>query len=98
MAANEELLHDITSVQNPINVHFNAGTVSVNRNGLLGDYPEQMWFNPHGIANILSLDNVSQHYHVTMDTSKSNSIILHRNDGSLIHFTPCNKGLYRYAL
>jgi hypothetical protein len=61
MVANEELLHDITPVQNPINVHCNAGTVSVNRNGLLGDYPEQVWFNPHGIANILSLDNVLQH-------------------------------------
>jgi hypothetical protein len=63
----------------------------------LGDYPERVWFNPHGIANILSLDNVSQHYRVTMDTSKSNSIALHRNNGSLIHFTPCSKGLYRYA-
>jgi hypothetical protein len=40
MVSNEELLHDITPVQNPINVHCNAGTVSVNRNGLLGDYPE----------------------------------------------------------
>jgi hypothetical protein len=59
----------------------------------LGDYPEWVWFNPYGIANILSLDNVSQHYHVTMDTSKSNSIALHRNNGSLIHFTRCSKGL-----
>ena len=33
-----------------------------------------------------------------MDTNKTNSIVLHRNDGSLIHFTPCSKGLYRYAL
>jgi hypothetical protein len=33
-----------------------------------------------------------------MDTSKSNSIALHRNDGSLIHFTPCSKGLNCYAL
>jgi hypothetical protein len=98
MVANEELLHDITPVQNPINVHCNDGTVSVNQNGLLGDYPERVWFNPHGIANILLLDNVSQHYRVTMDTSKSNSITLHRNDGSLIHFSPCTKGLYRYAL
>jgi hypothetical protein len=98
MVTNEELLHDITPVQNPINVHCNAGTVSINRNGLLGDYPERVWFNPHGIANILSLDNVSQHYNVTMDTSKSNSIALHHTDGSLIHFTPCSKGLYHYAL
>jgi uncharacterized membrane protein YgcG len=67
MVSNEELLHDITPVETPINVHCNAGTVSVNRNGLLGDYPERVWFNPHGIANILSLDNVSQHYPLVHD-------------------------------
>jgi hypothetical protein len=33
-----------------------------------------------------------------MDTTTSNSIILHHTDGSLLHFTPCSKGLYRYAL
>ena len=98
IVANEELLHDVILTNNPINVHCNAGTVSVNKNGLLGDYPERVWFNPQGIANILSLDNVSKHYRVTMDTNKSNSIVLHRKDGSLIHFTPCSKGLYRYAL
>ena len=94
MVANEELLHDITTTNNPINVHCNAGTVSVKRNGLLGDYLERVWFNPHGITNILSLDNVCKHYRVTMDTNKSNLIILHRKDSSLIYFTPCSKGLY----
>jgi hypothetical protein len=72
--------------------------LSVSKTGLLGDYPEQIWVNPQGIANILSLDNVSKHYCVTMDTNTSKSIILHRNDSSLIHFTPCSKGLYHYAL
>jgi hypothetical protein len=60
--ANAELLHDIKTTNNPINVHCNAGTVSVSKMGLLGDYPEWVWFNPKGIANILSLDNVSKHY------------------------------------
>jgi hypothetical protein len=62
MVANEELLHDITPVKNPIHVHCNAVTVPVNKDALMGDYPDRVWFNPHGIANILSLDNVSQHY------------------------------------
>jgi hypothetical protein len=98
MFANAELLHDIKTTNNPINVHCNAGTVSVSKTGLLGDYPEWVWFNPKGIANILSLDNVSKHYRVTMDTNVSNSITLHRKEGSLILFFPCSKGLYRYAL
>jgi hypothetical protein len=98
MYANAELLHDIKPTNNPINVHCNAGTVSVSKTGLLGDYPERVWFNPHRIANILLLDNVSKHYCMTMDTNVSNFIALHRKDGSLIHFSPCSKGLYHYAL
>jgi hypothetical protein len=46
----------------------------------------------------IDVRNVSKHYRVTMDTNKFNAIILHRKDGSLIPFTPCNKGLYHYAL
>ena len=68
MTANGELLHDIKPTSKPINDHCNAGTVSVQQDGLMGDYPERVWFNPHGIANILSLWNVSQYYRVTMDT------------------------------
>jgi hypothetical protein len=98
MIANEELLHDIKPTSNPINTHCNAGTVPVNKDALMGDYPEQVWFNPHGITNILSLQNVSKHYRVTMDTNKSTAITLHCKDGSLIPFTPGSKGLYHYAL
>jgi hypothetical protein len=98
MFANAELLHDIKPTNNPINIHCNTGTISVRKTGLLGNYPEWVWFNPKGIANILLLDNVSKHYQVTMDTNESNSITLHCKDGSLIHFSPCSKGLYRYAL
>jgi hypothetical protein len=97
MFANAEVLHDIKPINNPINIHCNASTVSVSKTGLFCDYPEWVWFNPQGIANILSLDNISKHYRVTMDTNISNSIALHCKDGSLILFSPCSKGLYRYA-
>jgi hypothetical protein len=49
MFANKELLHDIKPTTHPINVHCNAGTISVSKTGLFGDYPERVWFNPHGI-------------------------------------------------
>jgi hypothetical protein len=98
MIADRELLHDIQSTGGSINVHCNAGTVTVRQQGLIGDYPTRVWYNPKGIANIMSLNNITKHYRVTMDTAKKNAIILHRHDGSQIEFTPCAKGLYKYAL
>jgi hypothetical protein len=43
MFANKELLHDIKPTTHPINIHCNAGTVSVSKMGLLGNYPERVW-------------------------------------------------------
>jgi hypothetical protein len=99
MIADWELLHDVQPGTDSINVHCNAGTVTITQQGFLGDYPARVWYNPKGIANIMSLNNITKHYHVTMDTALKNAIILHWHDGSQIEFTPpCTKGLYKYAL
>ena len=49
-----------------------------------------VWYHPKGIANILSLSLIV----VTMDTSNSNAIIVHKKDGSTCSFALSNTGLY----
>eukprot|EP00980_Cylindrotheca_fusiformis_P013967 scaffold3632_cov158-Cylindrotheca_fusiformis.AAC.1 len=79
-------------------VHCNAGTVELTQQGYFGDYPLPVWYNPKGIANILSLHNVSKLYQVQMDTSVKNSInVLHKGT-PLACFQPTSKGLYRCEL
>ncbi len=46
----------------------------------------------------MSLRNLTKHYRVTMDSSNSNSIILHKNDGNTLVFSPSDNGLYRLSL
>ena len=42
------LLHGIHHVSNPIRVRCNAGIMTLNQMGYLGDYPRPVWFNPEG--------------------------------------------------
>ena len=66
--------------------------------GYLGTYPELVWYNPGGVTNILSQNNVAQHFRLTMDTQVENSIRLHWMNGSPLVFTPTHNGLYCYTL
>ena len=59
LISNPSLLKDIHTVDRTMNIHCNAGYTSTNQMGHMGDYLVPVWYNPEGIANILSLDNVS---------------------------------------
>jgi len=63
------LLRDIHDTDEALTVHCNAGVVTVKQKGYFDMYPEPVWYNPKGIANILSLHNVASHYHVAFDNS-----------------------------
>ena len=92
------LLHDIHKVKTTLHVRYNAGVLSTNQMGYLGTYPEPVWFNPGGVANILSQNNAAQHFRLTMDTQVENSISLHRVNGDPLVFTPTHNRLYCYTL
>ena len=68
---------------------------TIQQQGQLGEYPNPVWYNPHGIANVLSMHNLAQHYRLAMDTNVNTSIHLCHDDGTIIPFTPSQKGLYR---
>ena len=92
------LLHNIHEVKTTLHVHCNAGVLSTNQMGYLGTYPDLVWYNPRGVANILSQNNVAQHFQLTMDTQVDNSISLHQVNGNALVFTPTYNGLYCYTL
>lgn len=98
IVANPQVLHDVYPADAPTWVRCNAGRVKLTHQEYLGDYPCPVWYNPKGIANILSLNNLSKTYCVTMDTSRSMAMIVHKQDGSTITFTPSISGLYKYEL
>jgi hypothetical protein len=66
--------------------------------GYLGDYPYPVWYNPKGVTNILSLNNVAKHYRVTMDTACNKSMIVHLGGNSKIVFALAAHGLWVHKL
>ena len=76
-----------------MHVRYNAGVRATNQRGRLGNFPEPMWCNPKGVANILSLDSVKRHYRVTYDSAGSDAFIVTDKKGIELHFKPTKNGL-----
>ena len=71
---NPQLLKKIRRTPEGMRVHCNAGSHLTN---LVGDLPGHgtVWYDPKAIANILSLRQVQDHYHITYDSSHQKFII-----------------------
>ncbi|KAG7352856.1 reverse transcriptase RNA-dependent DNA polymerase [Nitzschia inconspicua] len=94
IVSNPDLLHDIHEAKTPLVLHCNAGSVTLTHQGYLEGYPDPVWYYPDGIANILSLRNLTRHYRISMDSSLHNGLRLHKCDGTTIDFLPSDTGLY----
>ena len=91
---NRKLLTNIRENSDVMNIHCNAGITSTNLVGELVGYGT-VWYNPQGIANILSLARMKEHgYRVTFDSAKDNAFHLHKEDGTVRIFNQSKKGLY----
>ena len=98
MISNKSWLRNIHNDGTSISVRCNAGKVRLTHKGYFGSYPEPVWFHPHGIANIMSLDNVAKYFRITMDTEADNALLLHMDNGLTMKFIPNGKGLYHHNL
>ncbi len=56
--------------------------------------PGEVWYNPKGRANILSMANVKGHFRVTYDSAGWEGFIVHKPDGTQWHFQESNTGLF----
>jgi hypothetical protein len=62
----------------------------------LGCFPEPVWRDPDGMANIISLNSMKKYYKVKYDNTKEDAIIVMGHEGTVYHFEPHGKGLYTY--
>lgn len=92
---NKELLNNVRETETRMRIHSNAGTVVTN---LVGDYPGYgtVWYDPNGIANILSMSSmVNKGYDVHYDSKEGNQFVVKDPDGSHYGtFKQAARGLY----
>ena len=67
--------------------------------GVLPGYPGEIWYNPHGIANILSMTNVCDHFHIWFNSANEWTFLIEKpNNGSTKCFIQLKAGLYYHDM
>ena len=97
--ANKNLLHNIHRMGRTMTVQCNAGTRQTNRMGWIGDFPEPVWYDLGGVANIMSLQVVMHYYDMIYDSRNGNVFrVTSRKDGrQQMVFKPTPRGLFARA-
>jgi hypothetical protein len=80
--SNRSLLKNIRTANRVMNILCNAGVTRTSMVGDLPGYDGKVWYNPKGIADILSLSDLEKHHRVTYDSTAEKSFIVHKQDGS----------------
>jgi hypothetical protein len=82
---NPRLVKDIWVTDTIMHIHCHSGTSSTRLQATLPEYGT-VWFDPKGIANILSLSNVKKKYRDTFDSSTDDTFYVHKSNGSTRKF------------
>jgi hypothetical protein len=93
LIANKDLLHGIHKVPTTMRIQCNAGVTTTNLKGWLGDFPEPVWYNPDGVANIMSLFVIKKYYRVRYDSNRQDALLVTQPNGDTMVFKPTEKGL-----
>jgi hypothetical protein len=93
LICNRELLNDIWTVEEGMHIRCNAGSRWTNQQGWLPGYGV-VWYDPHAIANILSLSNVALRYRVKYDSEDGNRFEVTLKSGRKKVFEKSEFGLY----
>ena len=62
--------------------------------GRLPGYPGEVWYNPDGIVNILSLTDAVKYFRVRYDSRQEQAFIVEKPDGTERRFIKTESGLY----
>ena len=91
---NKDLLRDVHKVGRRMRVQCNAGWTVTDLIGRLQGYPGEVWYNPNGIANILSLSDTTKYFCVHYDSGVDSTFILEKPNGMQHWFLKTTAGLY----
>jgi hypothetical protein len=87
-----EHVANIRTATHPIKVHCNKGTMDTTQEADFGDTP--VYFNPRGIANVLSLYQLGQKFQVTYDSKDRGGVFKVFTQVGVVEFKPTSRGLH----
>ena len=75
---NKDLLKDIKVTNRCMRVRCNVGWTVMNLIGRLPGYPGEVWYNPNGIANIISLADAEKYFPVRYDSAREKAFVVEK--------------------
>ena len=90
--SNPSHVTNICPANMPIRVHCNKGTMVTDKQADFGG--NNVYFNANGIANVLSLFQLSKKYHITYDSHDRDGVFRVFTDAGVVEFIPTDKGLH----
>jgi hypothetical protein len=79
---NKDLLEDVKTTRCCMHIRCNAGWSMMNMIGRLPGFPGEVWYNPNGIANILSMADTEKYFCVRYDSAKEKAFVVEKPDGT----------------
>ena len=77
-----------------LHIYSNGGHIDYTMRGILDILPMDIYLNDNSVANILSLKEVADYFHVTMDTKEYHAMLVHYSEYKSYCFKECRKGMY----
>jgi hypothetical protein len=93
---NPEHVRNFCPAINPINVHCNKGTLTTTKEADFGNTP--VYFDDHGIANVLSLYHLGKKFKVTYDSTDHGVVVKVNTKQGIVEFKPTTNGLHALNL
>ena len=92
--SNRSLLKNVCRTNQYMRIQCNARWSYTNQMGKLPGHPGKVWYNPHGIANILCFTNMCNHFCIRFDSAKERAFLVKKPDGTTKCFVQFKAGLY----
>jgi hypothetical protein len=88
---NANLLHNIYPANNPLHMCTNTGSRLIHEMGQCGNFLFDVYYDPNGVANVLSLNQlINEGYTVKMDSDTCNEFLVYCGNGDTMRFS--NRG------
>lgn len=91
--SNSGLLEYVRDVDTWMDIHYNAGVANTNQVWDLRGFGE-VWYNPKGIANMLSMVVVENHFRVVYDSGNDEGFTVTKEDESIMTFCRSDRGFF----
>ena len=75
----------------------NAGSRIVTKQAMVPGFG-RVWFDERAIANVFSMQDLTQQHHISYDSDVEDAFLVHKEDKDPVKFKCSSQGIYAYTI